>query len=64
MTGEMDFQVKSANGRAAHYEQEAEKFRRIAEAEPVKHIRNELLALAAQYRRLAESLNARRRATS
>jgi cell shape-determining protein MreC len=64
MTGEMDFQVKSAKERAAHYEQEAEKFRRIAEAEPVEHIRNELRALAAQYRRLAESLNARRRLTT
>jgi hypothetical protein len=57
----MDLQIKSAAERAAHYEREAEKFRRIAEAEPVEHIRNELRALAAQYQRLAESLNTGRR---
>ena len=64
MAPAMDLQLKSAKERAAYYEQEAEKFRRIAEAEPVAHIRNELRALAAQYRRLAESLDARRRATN
>jgi hypothetical protein len=36
----------------------------MAEAEPVEDIRNELRALAAQYRRLAESLNTRRRFTT
>jgi len=35
----------------------------MAEAEPVEHIRQELLAVAEQYRRLAESLNTRRRFT-
>src|SRR5947207_8718596 len=34
----------------------AEEFHRMAEAEPVEHIRQELLAIAEQYRRLAESL--------
>ena len=57
------FSNKDRRERAAHYEQEAEKFRRMAEAEPVEHIRQELLAVAEQYRRLAESLNTRRRFT-
>ena len=61
---EMDFPTRTAKERAAHYEQEAEKFRRMAEAEPVEDIRNELRALAAQYRRLAESLNTGRRFTT
>jgi hypothetical protein len=60
----MDFPTKTARERAAHYEQEAEKFGRMAEAEPVENIRQELLAVAEQYRRLAESLNARRRTTT
>ena len=59
--GEMDFPTRTAKERAAHYEQEAEKFRRMAEAEPVEHIRQELLAVAEQYRRLADSLNTRQR---
>ena len=58
---EMDFRTRTAKERAAHYEQEAEKFRRMAEAEPVEHIRQELLAVAEQYRRLADSLNTRQR---
>ena len=33
---EMDFPTRTAKERAAHYEQEAEKFRRMAEAEPVE----------------------------
>jgi hypothetical protein len=57
---EMDFPTRTAKERAAHYEQEAEKFRRMAEAEPVENIRQELLGVAEQYRRLAESLNDRR----
>ena len=64
MAREMDFPTRTAKERAAHYEQEADKFRRMAEAEPVEDIRNELRALAAQYRRLAESLNTRRRFTT
>jgi hypothetical protein len=45
MAGEMDMDLrtKPARDRAAHYEQEAEKFRRMAEAEPIEHIRHELL---------------------
>ena len=38
---EMDFPTRTAKERAAHYEQEAEKFRRMAEAEPVENIRQE-----------------------
>jgi hypothetical protein len=52
------------NSAPAVCEREAEKFHRMAEAEPVEHIRQELLAIAEQYRRLAESLNARRRTTT
>jgi hypothetical protein len=43
MAREMDFPTRTARERAAHYEQEAEKFHRMAEAEPVEHIRQELL---------------------
>jgi len=35
----------------------------MAEAEPVEHIRQELLGVAEQYQRLADSRNNRRRAT-
>ena len=44
----MDIPARTAKERAAHYEQEAEKFRRMAEAEPVENIRQELLAVAEQ----------------
>ena len=64
MAREMDVPTRTARERAAHYEQEADKFRRMAEAEPVEHIRNELRALAAQYQRLAKSLNTGRRFTT
>jgi hypothetical protein len=62
--GEMDSPTKTARERAAHYEQEAEKFRGMAEAESVEHIRQKLLGVAAQYRRLAESLDNRQRSKS
>ena len=52
----MDFRPRSAQERAAHYEQEAEKFRKIAEAEPIEHIRVRLADLAEQYKYLADSL--------
>lgn len=52
----MDFQTRSTKERAAHYEQEFEKFRRMAEAEPIGKIRAELAALAEQYHLLATSL--------
>src|SRR2546423_15721536 len=60
----MDFRTRTAKERAAHYEQEADKFRRMAEAEPVEHIRQELLAVAEQYRKLADSLDHRQRLKS
>lgn len=56
---EMDFPGRSATERAAHYQCEAEKFRRMAAAEPVEYIRQELLGVAEQYQRLADSLNNR-----
>ena len=48
--------LKSAKERAVHYQGEADKFCRLAEAEPVEHIRAQLLALAEQYQSLATSL--------
>jgi hypothetical protein len=64
MAREMDFPTRTAKQRAAHYEQEADKFRRMAEAEPVEHIRQELLAVAEQYQKLADSLDNRQRLKS
>jgi hypothetical protein len=64
MAREMDFPTRTAKERAAHYEQEADKFRRMAEAEPVEHIRQELLAVAEQYQKLADSLDNRQRLKS
>ena len=64
MAREMDFPTRTAKQRAAHYEQEAGKFRRMAEAEPVEHIRQELLAVAEQYQKLADSLDNRQRLKS
>ena len=61
---EMDFPSRSASERAAHDEQEAEKFRRMAAAEPVEHIREELIRVAEQYQRPADSLNTHRRFTT
>ena len=55
----MDFRTRSAKERAAHYQQEAEKFRRMAAAEPVEHIREQLIRVAEQYQRLADTLNNR-----
>jgi hypothetical protein len=54
----MDFpRLQPAKERAAHYRSEAEKFRKMADAEPVEHIRAQLVALAAQYDALAASLD-------
>ena len=52
----MDFPARSARERAAHYEAEAEKFRRMAAAETVGYIRAQLASVAEQYQRLADSL--------
>ena len=60
----MDFPTRTAKERAAHYEQEAENFRRMAETEPVEHIRQELLAVAEQYQKLADSVDNRQRLKS
>ena len=50
-------QLQSAKQRAAHYRSEAEKFRKLADAEPIGRIRAQLFALAAQYGALAASLD-------
>jgi hypothetical protein len=42
--------------RIAHYQSEADRLRRMAEAEPVQAIRDELLAVARQYQQLADGL--------
>jgi hypothetical protein len=42
--------------RAAHYREQAEKLRDMAEAEPPGDLRDQLLALAAQYADLAANL--------
>jgi len=42
--------------RMAHYESEAHRLRRLAEAEPILAIRMELLATARQYQQLADGL--------
>ena len=42
--------------RIAHYQSEADRLRRMAEAEPIEAVRNELLAVARQYDILAEGL--------
>jgi len=40
----------------AQDESEADRLRRMAEAEPIKAVRNELLAIARQYQNLADGL--------
>jgi hypothetical protein len=40
----------------AHYQNEANRLRQMAEAEPIEAIRDELLAVARQYDNLAEGL--------
>ena len=42
--------------RIAYYRTEADRLRRMAEAEPIKAIRDELLAVAQQYQQLADGL--------
>jgi len=42
--------------RTAHYQNEANRLRQMAEIEPIEAIRDELLAVARQYDNLAEGL--------
>ena len=42
--------------RIAHYKSEADRLRRLADAEPIEAIREELLAVARQYQQLADGL--------
>jgi hypothetical protein len=51
----------SAHQRAAHYLEQAEKLRQIADAEPVERIRKLLLATAEQYQELAAGLSGENR---
>jgi len=46
--------------RFAHYSEQAEKLRKMAEAEPSQPMRDQLLDLAAQYQKLADTLAAAR----
>ena len=56
----MAFRTRSAKERAEQYEREATKFRRMAEAEPIGYIREQLASLAEQYQSLALSLRSAR----
>ena len=51
-----DVRFWSSNQRAAHYVDEAAKYREMAASEPNPVVHAQLLALAAQYQALAESL--------
>jgi hypothetical protein len=51
-----DLRFWSANQRAAHYVDEAAKYRELAASEPNPVVQAQLLALAAQYQALAEGL--------
>jgi molecular chaperone GrpE (heat shock protein) len=42
--------------RAAHYREQAKKYREMAKSEAVETLQSQLLALAAEYERLANSL--------
>jgi hypothetical protein len=53
----MEFYGRTAKQRAAHYRDEAEKFRNMANVESVESIRAQLMGLAAQYDSLAASLD-------
>jgi len=55
----MDFPMRSAKERAAHYLQEAAKFRRMADTEDVGYIRVQLISVAEQYQRLARQPESR-----
>ena len=50
------FRSRPPKARAAHYQAEADKFRKMAEAEPVEGIREQLFSVARQYQELADSL--------
>jgi|HubBroStandDraft_6_1064221.scaffolds.fasta_scaffold1118597_1 hypothetical protein len=53
-----DVRVWSARERKAHYQEQADKLRATAEAQPSRELRAQLLALAEQYQLLANSLPA------
>ena len=51
------FVQNSARLRAAHYREEAARFRSMAESEPVSALRRHLRVLAQEYERMAESFD-------
>jgi hypothetical protein len=51
-----DVRAWSACARKAHYQEQADKLREMAEARPAGELRAQLLALADQYQLLADSL--------
>ena len=53
--GVLEFVTNSAHERAAHYREHAAKLRKMAETEPGRRLRNNLLSLADQYDGLADS---------
>jgi hypothetical protein len=54
--GVLEFVANSAHERAAHYREHAAKLRKMAETEPGRRLRNNLLSLADQYDGLADSV--------
>ena len=50
------FRSRPTKARAAHCQAEANKFRKMAEAELVESIREQLFSVARQYQELADSL--------
>jgi hypothetical protein len=54
--GKNFFRSGSVRQRAAHYQDQADKLRHLAEAEPVEKIRTLLLEAAQQYQELATIL--------
>ena len=56
---EVGFVENAARIRAAHYREEAARFRSLAEVEPIAALRRHLAALARQYEQIAADLEPR-----
>jgi hypothetical protein len=54
--GVLEFVANSVELRVAHYRDRATHLRSLAEAEPVAHLREKLVELAAEFEALANSL--------
>jgi len=61
MSTEPDIRSWPASQRLEHYQELANKLRRMAEAEKVPELRAQLLALARQYQELVTGLRSKRR---